>query len=76
MADRKITQLPDATAGDLVSATIFHIVNTAQALPEDRNRKATLSQVKTALATDGLALQSSVDTINNESIHPFVLMGA
>lgn len=76
MADRKITQLPAATTGDLISAALFHVVNTAQALAEDRNRKATLSQVKTALAVDGLALQSSVDSINNESIHPFLLMGA
>ena len=76
MADRKITQLPAATTGDLISAALFHVVNTAQVAPEDRNRKATLTQVKTALSVDGLALQSSVDAINNETIHPFVLMGA
>lgn len=76
MADRKVTQLPAASAGDLVSTALFMIVNTGQALPEDQNRKATLTQVKTALNVDGLALQSSVDAINNESIHPFVLMGA
>jgi hypothetical protein len=76
VADRKVTQLPAATSADLVSATLLHVVNTAQSQPEDRNRKATLSQFKTALVVDGLALQSSVDAINDQSIHPFLLMGA
>lgn len=61
MADRKVTALDAATAGDLISTTLIMVVNPSQGADEDKNRKMTLTQLGAAVqdgTLDGAAVSA------------------
>lgn len=59
MADRKISQLPASTAGDVVDASLLHLVNTAQGNVDDQNQKLSLSLAKAYFSEDSVQQTSA-----------------
>jgi hypothetical protein len=70
MADRKITQLPAAESTDLTNAnSLVHVVNPDRVNVDDRNRKATWSQVRDAVApTTGIVTKTGAGAITGRTI--------
>jgi hypothetical protein len=61
MADRKVSELNAADAGNLHDAALLHVVDLTEALDADKNVKATIAQVRTAiLGTTRLWIPASV----------------
>jgi hypothetical protein len=67
MADRKISELNAATAGNLHEATLFHGVDLLEAAAADQNVKVTLEQLRTGLKVSGYTLTNLVQYTANGS---------
>lgn len=64
MADRKISELNPALAGNLHDAALVHVVDLTEAAPADRNVQATMAQLKTAFGVAD-AVPLTVPTVTN-----------
>ena len=51
MADRKVSELNAATAGNLHDAALLHVVDLLEAAAADQNVKATIAQLKDSFLT-------------------------